>query len=81
MAEDDLDRGSVENPAARLISLSEAAELFGLSHSHLRKLAREGKLRLRQGETFGPIYVKAATGEPHAAGGADNATDSGQTEE
>ena len=48
MAEDDLDRGSVENPAARLISLSEAAELFGLSHSHLRKLAREGKLRAQQ---------------------------------
>ncbi|MCP5368468.1 MAG: segregation/condensation protein A [Hyphomicrobiales bacterium] len=45
------------------------------------EMAREGKLRLRQGETFGPIYVKAATGEPHAAGGADNATDSGQTEE
>jgi hypothetical protein len=33
---------------ARLISLSEAAAEFGLSHSHLHLLARIGKLRARK---------------------------------
>jgi len=32
----------------RLISLKEAAAQFGLSHSHLRLLARRGKLRARK---------------------------------
>jgi len=31
------------------------------------EMAREGRLRLRQSETFGPIFLKAASGEPHAA--------------
>lgn len=48
MATDELERGSPEDTAKRFISLAEAAELFGLSHSHLRKLAREGKIRAQQ---------------------------------
>ena len=44
MAHDGPKQGSVEEVAERLMSLAEAAELFGLSHSHLRKLVREGKI-------------------------------------
>ena len=38
----------MEEAAERLISLAEAAELFDLSHSHLRKLVREGKIWAKQ---------------------------------
>ena len=44
MTHDGPEHGSVEEAAERLISLAEAAELFELSHSHLRKLVREGKI-------------------------------------
>ena len=44
MAGDGPERDSVEETAESLISLAEAAELFELSHSHLRKLAREEKI-------------------------------------
>lgn len=44
MAHDGPKEGSVDEVAERLMSLAEAAELFGLSHSHLRKLVREGKI-------------------------------------
>ena len=39
---------SLEASAEKLVSLAEAADLCGLSHSHLRKLAREGKISAQQ---------------------------------
>ena len=48
MTRDAPEHGSVEEAAGKLISLAEAAELFELSHSHLRKLVREGKIWGRQ---------------------------------
>ena len=33
------------DPSAKLISLAEAAKISGLTHDHLRRIAREGKLQ------------------------------------
>ena len=44
----------MEEATERLISLSEAAELFDLSHSHLRKLVREEKI---WGKQIGRYWV------------------------
>ena len=54
MASDRTEADSVDETAGRQISLAEAAELFGMSHSHLRKLAREGKIR---GKRIGSYWV------------------------
>lgn len=54
MAHDGPEHGSVEEAAERLISLAEAAELFELSHSHLRKLVRGGKI---WGKQIGRYWV------------------------
>jgi excisionase family DNA binding protein len=54
MTHDGPEHGSVEEAAERLISLAEAAELFELSHSHLRKLVREGKI---WGKQIGRYWV------------------------
>lgn len=48
MTHDGPEHGSVEETAGRLISLAEASELFGLSHSHLWKLVRKGKISAKQ---------------------------------
>ena len=54
MANDGPERDSIDETAGRLISLAEAAELFELSHSHLRKLVREGKI---WGKRIGQYWV------------------------
>ncbi|WP_162909889.1 helix-turn-helix domain-containing protein [Aggregatilinea lenta] len=41
---DELHETAGEEAAQQLITLSEAAERFGLSHSHLRLLVRQGKV-------------------------------------
>lgn len=41
---DETDDTAVEEAAQQLITLSEAAQLSGLSHSHLRLLVRKGKI-------------------------------------
>ena len=42
------------NDKTRLISLPEAAELYGLSHSYLRSLAQKGRL---QAQKIGTSWV------------------------
>ena len=37
-----------DDDKTRLISLPEAAELYGLSHSYLRTLARKGRLKAKK---------------------------------
>lgn len=54
MTHDAPEHSSVEEAAQRLISLAEAAEFFELSHSHLRKLVREGKI---WGKQIGRYWV------------------------
>ena len=41
---DDSSKTAGDEPAQQLISLAEAAEISGLSHSHLRLLARQRQL-------------------------------------
>ena len=56
---DDSDEAAVEEAAQQLITLSEAAELSGLSHSHLRLLVRQGRIwGARLG--FGWVTTEAA---------------------
>jgi len=47
-------KSAEKGDADRLISLAEAAEISGLSHSHLRLLVRQGKL---QGRKIGHNWV------------------------
>ena len=42
------DEANTQNDKTRLISLPEAAELYGLSHSYLRALATKGRLRAQK---------------------------------
>jgi len=42
------DQETFSKDKTRLISLSEAAEMYGLSTSYLRRLARKGRLRAQR---------------------------------
>jgi len=56
---DEPDEAAVEEAAQQLITLSQAAKISGLSHSHLRLLVRQGKIwGTRVG--FGWVTTEAA---------------------
>jgi|AMZC01.1.fsa_nt_AMZC01001461.1_18 hypothetical protein len=56
---DEPDEAAVEEAAQKLITLSQAAKISGLSHSHLRLLVRQGKIwGTRVG--FGWVTTEAA---------------------
>jgi hypothetical protein len=57
MTHDGPEHGSVKEAAERLISLAEAAEVFGLSAAHLRRLVRS---RLIWGKQIGRYWVTTA---------------------